>query len=240
MTKEIQFQKGIIPTVISFDKEANEFVIGDEAKEGGIRGRTNAFNFKQFIGSPDSEYKKPGQLWIAPDGSSNTSSIKLLSYEEATKIFLKKLLEKYEIPATLHIGIPAIPEDGWINYYKEHVKAALREIGMPPPKFIWEPFAVFQTFKASKIDLDFRSKNILIIDIGGSTFNTCVVRTTAEGRFSSSSASGKPVGIKSSLTGGVHIDKKLLKSWIESTKSMVKEDPANCSGSMKPDTILRW
>jgi hypothetical protein len=50
--------------VISFDTETNDYIIGDEAKEGGLRGRTNAFNFKQFIGSPDSIYKKPNQLWI--------------------------------------------------------------------------------------------------------------------------------------------------------------------------------
>jgi Fic family protein/molecular chaperone DnaK (HSP70) len=224
MNEDIKLSNGVIPTVLSFDTESNNFIIGEQAKKGGVYGVTNIFNFKNRIGNSDSLYSGKVDLWIAPEGKSE--NIITLNTHDATKKYLDILLKKYQIPDQVYIGIPSTTNTAWADNYKIHIRKVLEELGYPDPKFYYEPFAVFQSFKNNNKSLDFRGKSLLIIDIGGSTFNTCVVRSTAEGKITmGASASGVPLGVHSEQTGGTYVDEKLLTHWAK--HSMPKEKPEN-------------
>lgn len=76
-SKEVQFQKGIIPSVVSIDETSGQYIIGDKARDGGIRGVTSAYNFKKEIGSSDVIYNSLGKYWINPGGGGYSQSVRL-------------------------------------------------------------------------------------------------------------------------------------------------------------------
>ena len=84
------------------------------------------------------------------------------------------------------IGLPAIQDETWLEHYRAHMKDVTREIGFQEaPLFLYEPFAVFQFYRHVEklIAEENRSQIILLMDIGGGTCNTRMVKTTAEGKI---------------------------------------------------------
>jgi molecular chaperone DnaK (HSP70) len=127
------------------------------------------------------------------------------------------------------IGVPAIQDEVWLEHYRSHMREVTRQIGFrEDPAFLYEPFAVFQFYRHVEklIAEENRSQVILLIDIGGGTCNTCIVKTTAEGKIALGSQPAKPYGPKAVDFGGKGVDIQLLAAALKSRKELrFKDNP---------------
>ncbi len=54
-----------VPTVLSYDLTAEQYIIGNEARALGLIGRTNTFNFKPDLGDGDASFSEKKKYWRA-------------------------------------------------------------------------------------------------------------------------------------------------------------------------------
>jgi molecular chaperone DnaK (HSP70) len=236
MSKGNTIQNTVVPSIVAFDPKLGDYIIGEQARDYGIENNTNIFNFKQHIWGSDSQYYNNKIFWVNPEGNPEAGAdAVVLPAHEATKEFLKKLIAEdnaLEIPEQLGFGVPAIG-DGKAENYKRHIRKICDELELPPPIFYYEAVAVFHAFKDLKPEIEFSSKSILVIDIGGSTFSTCIVTSTTAKRVNST-----PVGIISGENSGTKIDESLLVNWAKKNKLNKKENPESILGHMHKNSYL--
>ncbi|MEA3361469.1 MAG: Fic family protein, partial [Thermodesulfobacteriota bacterium] len=148
----------------------------------------------------------------------------------AAKIFLKELLSKIPQPEKLIIGEPSVRENQWKENFRRHIREVLGELGYPDVAFFPEPFAVFQYYRnvESLFPSVTRPQNVLVVDVGGGTFNSCVIRTTERGFLARGGSTALPLGLQAEVHGGFEIDRKLLEVAVEKARKQGvkwKEDP---------------
>jgi molecular chaperone DnaK (HSP70) len=173
-----------VPSILYFDRINERFIIGDDARALGLKGRTNAFNFKPDLGDGDAAFSQKKKYWIVPDREYNSEEVKTLTAKEVTIYFLKELLKNIKVPSEIIIGEPAERDNAWKENFRRHMRDVLDEVcGIKKPQFMPEPFAVFQYYRHYEQVFSAQSKPeiVLIIDIGGGTFNSCVISTTEAG-----------------------------------------------------------
>ena len=202
-----------IPTVVGLEADGKEFCIGSKAKEVAGLGRPVVQDFKRHIGDTDAMFtgSRSEALWpIRPGVPGRQGS---LSTEEATQVFFEGLIQKTgPMPKQLVIGTPASTDDDWQKNYKSHVSKVLTGMGFADPKFFPEPFAVFQYYRhceKSIPDVD-HAQTIVVIDIGGGTFDCCGIQTTTRGNLARKGSTAIPLGIKSTQFAGKDIDRRLF------------------------------
>ena len=156
--------------------------------------------------------------------------IETLSAKDATVEFLRQLLKDYDLPDEIIIGEPAVREDKWKENFRRHVREVFDTLNLPNPRFFPEPFAVFQYYR--EYEKIFPAKEepeiVLIIDYGGTTFNSCIIRTTEMGHLARGGATAVPLGLQAGLSGGYELDKALLCKAVQKArrkKLAWKEDP---------------
>jgi hypothetical protein len=71
-----------VPTILSYDLTTDQYIIGDEARSLGLKGRTNIFNFKPDLGEGDATFSQKKKYWIAPGSA----------YDEKTKTMAASVL----------------------------------------------------------------------------------------------------------------------------------------------------
>lgn len=231
-----------VPSVIGMDKESN-IVVGTSARELGLRGRTNTYHFKTDLGKSqdDTQYiarkskdgrnlrAKPKPYWIRNPENEATKSFSPL---EAVSEYLRQILPNMDDkPKQLIIGEPTLDEK-WKENYRANMRKVLLELGFHDIVFFPEPFAVYQYYKhiENKIKDVAEQQNVLVIDIGGGTFDCCVIRTTAEGALARSGAHSVPLGVQSCNIAGESIDLELLNIIANQAKAkgvVFKDDPVN-------------
>src|SRR4051794_12142005 len=82
----------IIPTLVSYSPTCRSLVIGDEARLLGIRGHTNAHDFKMQIGTPPGEFDRK-KFWIQiPEPGKPPATT--YSCREISKLFLSEVLRR--------------------------------------------------------------------------------------------------------------------------------------------------
>src|SRR5947207_536107 len=96
--------------------------------------------------------------------------------------------------------------------------------------FFRNRFAVFQYYRHihKTLPVTNRPEIVLIIDAGGGTFNSCIIRTTQQGLLARGGTTGLPLGLQAEACGGSYIDKELLKRILaksQATGIRWKEDP---------------
>jgi molecular chaperone DnaK (HSP70) len=115
------------------------------------------------------------------------------------------------------IGEPAISDETWKANFRRHIREVFEDLNVSDPLFFPEPFAVFQYYR--HVEKSFpvvdHPEIVLILDIGGGTFNSCVIRTTEQGLLARGGATSVPLGLQAEVCGGAEIDKGLLKRMIE-------------------------
>lgn len=221
----------IIPSIVSYSPAENCYVVGKEARQLGIKSRTTAHNFKIGLGSPPAEFNNLKQYWM-DHGEIGKPVPKTYTCREVATIFLQEVLRRcIGRYAKIMVGLPAIQDETWLQHYRSNIREIVREIGFPEePGFLYEPFAVFQFYRhVERLILEEnRSQLILLIDIGGGTCNTCIFKTTEEGKIALGNQAAKPYGPNATLFGGKAIDVELLRKGIrefpELTRAL-KEDP---------------
>lgn len=199
-----------VPTILAVDQTTGEYVIGSEAQRLEEQGLTSALAFKQYLGEGDAAYEERSprrrrSLWL----KDQDQNLRLLSAREAATEFLRKLLSNIEVPGTLVIGEPAILEPAWRDNFRRHVRQILSDLQLGEPQFFHEPFAVYQYYR-SRYGIKIQQETVLIVDIGGSTFNSCIIRTTEDGSIAYGSAHSRPLGLRGDFFGGAKIDERLL------------------------------
>jgi hypothetical protein len=135
-----------------------------------------------------------------------------------------------KVPSEIIIGEPAERDTAWKENFRRHMREILDEVYGVRPQFLPEPFAVFQYYRHYERVFSAESKPevVLIIDIGGGTFNSCVIATTEAGALSRGGAKSVPYGLQAEFCGGSSIDKELLGIVVQQAKSQGikwKEDP---------------
>ena len=48
----------IVPTILSYDNKVSSYIIGDNARFGGLKGRTSVFNFKPDVGKAEKAFSQ--------------------------------------------------------------------------------------------------------------------------------------------------------------------------------------
>lgn len=218
-----------VPTVVSYDLEKQDFVVGKEAKQSGVRGFTNVYNFKHLLGEGEAAQTKQ-RYWISPTGTYSHDDTKMLSAYEAARIYIKKTIDELGLPGKMVIGIPAIPKQSWKDNYRASMRKVFRELEFEEPLFFPEPFSVYNSYRKNRDYIDSLKgcHDVLALDIGGSTFDSCVIRSNKQGELSGSGTFSRPLGVESSFDGGVEVDKKILSALLEKQKLKGvswKEDP---------------
>src|SRR5436190_20260693 len=120
----------------------------------------------------------------------------------------------------------------------------LRNSVRPMSEFFYEPFAVFQYYRhvAKLFPVAKHAEMVLVVDIGGGTFNSCIIRTTEQGLLARGGALSVALGLQANLFGGAQIDKELLKMLVEKTrkKGLVwKDNPIHRIETTKNPALLR-
>ena len=98
----------------------------------------------------------------------------------------------------------------WLNNYRSNIRRILsrfKEI-----EFLPEPFAVYQYYRYGLRlpKLADRSKHLaLILDMGGGTFDACVIESTMQGDISLSGSHSKPLSAGSAPYAGFYLDRRI-------------------------------
>lgn len=104
--------------------------------------------------------------------------------------------------AQVYIGKPAFSESEE-RRYTECIRHIFKELGFKKaPKLVYEPYAVFYYCRFGMLKSFQRTgsqaANILVVDHGGGTINTCIVQTTQKGNLKRA----RPKGPMASHHGG--------------------------------------
>lgn len=234
-----------IPTIVGFDRNAQATTIGDDARRMGLHGRTTVFNFKPVLGLGDKEFAKDKKYWYyLPESAGQAEQKETFTAKEATQRFLQTLMAKVKVPGKIIIGEPAIREQAWKENFRRHIREAFSEIGLAEPQFFPEPFAVFQYYRHVEKGLPVTDhpELVLIIDIGGGTFNSCIIRTTDQGLLARGGATAVPLGLQADVCGGAEIDKALLQRLIDKCRARGvrwKDDPIQRVQLAHQEALLR-
>lgn len=219
-----------IPTILAYDIDKQEIIIGEEARKLGLAGRTKCYNFKpelwernenQISNPPQSYSRGMRPYWVGTDKESIPKNRKLYNVIELTTEFLLRVFKNIgDFPEKIIIGEPSLEEKHRKNF-RENIRLIFKQLTMGEPQFLPEPFAVFQYYTLiehmfSKID---KSELFLVIDIGGGSFNSCIIKTTTEGLLSKGGASRLPLGLQAEKAGGNLVDEGLLDVIIEKSKT---------------------
>jgi molecular chaperone DnaK (HSP70) len=147
------------------------------------------------------------------------------SPQEVTKDFLRLVLANLDSAETLvspntrvYFGKPAYPAKIEERYSKS-IRQIFKELGFGShPNLVYEPYALFYYCRYG-LGKDFsrgdgRSSNILVIDHGGGTINSCVIQSLSSGKLKRA----RPKAPHASQHGGGMIDQHLLIRALERQK----------------------
>ncbi len=98
----------------------------------------------------------------------------------------------------------------WLSNYRRNIARMLSRF--QTIEFLPEPFAVYQYYKYGLRlpKLAERTKRFaLILDMGGGTFDVCMIESTAEGDISRSGSHSKPLSANSVPFAGFHLDRQI-------------------------------
>lgn len=232
-----------IPTIVGFDREENTNTIGEAARRIGLDGKTTVFNFKPAFGQGDKEFSAAKKYWYwVPETSEHPQKTETFTAKEAAQRFLQTLFQGIDIPEKLIVGEPAIRDQTWKENFRRHMREVFTGLGLSEPSFFPEPFAVFQYYRHvdKSLPVANRAELVLIIDIGGGTFNSCIIRTTEQGLLARGGATAVPLGLQADVCGGSEIDRELLKVLISKCKDISwKEDPLKRAEFVGGSALLR-
>jgi Hsp70 protein len=240
----IPLTKQRIPTIVGYDTVSGTYTIGEEARLAGLNGKTTVFNFKPKFGTGDREFSSEKKYWVVVPSEKGRSPFLSLSAEEAARRFLRTLFATIQLPEKVIVGEPGIRDRIWRDNFHRHVREVFSSLELGQPEFFPEPFAIFQYYRhiASVFPVAKQAEIVLIIDIGGGTFNSCIIRTTEQGLLARGGATTLPLGLQAEPYGGAQIDKELLKILISKTKKKRltwKEDPIVRIESKQSPALLR-
>ncbi|MBI5579945.1 MAG: Fic family protein [Deltaproteobacteria bacterium] len=196
----------------------------------GLDGKTKVFNFKPDLGKGDVEFTKAKKYWyyLAATGDYE-KRIETFTAKEASVNFLKELVKNIELPEQILFGEPSIRDKTWRENFRKHLREVFKEINPKSQiQFFPEPFAVFQYYRNTYLQKSNKSELVLIIDIGGGTFNTCIIKTTDDGYLSRGGGTSLPLGMQAEVCGGNEVDNELLEVIIKKAKEKGikwKDDP---------------
>ena len=221
LTEElIPLTKQRIPTIVSYDALSNTYPIGRRLDGLGLNGKTNIFNFKPAFGAGDKEFSSDKKYWVLVPSEKGKSPYQSFSAAEAARRFLRTLFATIQLPEKVIVGEPGVRDQTWRENFRRHMREVFSSLELGQPEFFPEPFAVFQYYRhvANVFPVAKQAEIVLIIDIGGGTFNSCIIRTTEQGLLARGSATAIPLGIQAEPCGGAQIDKELLKILISKTE----------------------
>ena len=206
--------RAFVPTALRY-QDGGRVAIGHDAVGGEA-----SVGFKLALGDI-----RPGQSPDTRDTFHCSDGARRSAYELAQD-FLNQLLASVEdkLPPRDHIGsvsarlVVAEPlkfqlkteRTDWLNNYRQNVARILGRF--QTIEFLPEPFAVYQYYKYGLRlpKLAERTKRFaLILDMGGGTFDVCIIESTTEGDVSRTGSHSKPLAAKSAPFAGFHLDRQI-------------------------------
>lgn len=237
--------KDKIPTIVGFNPQSQAISIGKDARRMGLNGKTTVFNFKPAFGLGDKEFSRDKKYWYwVPETPTYPQRTETFTAKEAAQRFLQSLMAGLTMPERIIIGEPAVREQTWKENFRRHIRETFSEMGLVEPQFFPEPFAVFQYYRHvdKSLPVSDQAEIVLIVDIGGGTFNSCIIRTTEQGLLARGGATAVPLGLQADVCGGAEIDRELLRRVTArcGTQSIRwKEDPVQRVQHIQSPALLR-
>lgn len=189
-----------IPTVLAMDQNQGDFILGARAKELRLKGETGLVHFKKLAGKLSSQMKREYDLWY----SDREGKPQILSLTDTLKHYFRLLDSGGDTHRSYFVGVPTgLENQAWIDRYKAKVKECLKASGPLEVSFIDEPSAVFEYYR-SQNKLPTEAGLILVLDVGGSTFNCALVEHRGQKKDS------KVHYAASEFFGGTDIDERLF------------------------------
>src|SRR5262249_44940507 len=106
-----------------------------------------------------------------------------------------------------------LASEEWLSNYRRNIERILTgRPGLAKIDFLPEPFDVFQYYRHVRRHplLTQRPKyNAVVIDVGGRTFNVCMIETTREGDISWATRNSRALAASSEPVGGYYINRIL-------------------------------
>ena len=208
------------PTVLALCPETEEFILGDSAKQQREQSKTGIVNFKALAGKPPTEVKKSSVLWYVDANN----SVHTLTLEKALETYFKLLFPNDEIPREVFVGVPSAADNkAWIQRYKSNVLEGIKAAGAADVKFVTEPVAVFEYYRSEQ-KLDDQKRYVMVIDVGGSTFNCCLLEQRGKDE------EVKLHALDTAFFGGADVDEQIF-------FTALKDDP-NADKSLDRDQFF--
>lgn len=208
----------IFPSAVLYDRILQTFWFGHDAVGKQIIDGYYLTNWKLLLGNTKEQIKTEAII------NNDFRIFESLSIDEITQRFLEHVLQVcenrlknlypelpniQEIPCVF--GIPTIDDQKWLSRYRDTLRSTLKNLGFKNPIFYPEAFAIYQFHLSNGNipDLE-REQNVLLIDMGGGTTNSCVIITKKHGGLSRGGANSVPIGVKTVRVGGSTLDRLLL------------------------------
>jgi molecular chaperone DnaK (HSP70)/Fic family protein len=209
-----------IPTVVSYNSQEKKLIIGEAAKADGVNNTTNMFNFKMDLFLGEKEFSSTKKYWYGVTYEKGNYEHDTFTAREVIRFFLKELLNDIELPPRLIVGEPAVRENSQKENFRKNIRDVFSDLGYKNIDLFFEPFAVFQYYRhyENLFPVVNKTEIILVIDVGGGTFNSCIIATTNDGKLSRGGANMLPLGLQGEQCGGTLIDSELAKLIIERCK----------------------
>jgi hypothetical protein len=205
-----------VPTAVRY-LSSEKAKIGIPAREGALSVNELNRGFKMHLGMEGARIKYPRQYRTGVRDLYKTA-------REITGDFLETLLE--DVQASLDNSrsntrlIVAEPiamqgellEKNWLRNYRKHIRDIVEESGYEHIDFLPEPFAVYQYYRYgthSKDLIDNQEYNVLVVDFGGGTLDTCIINTTKSGDISGGGINSRPIAAHSTPVGGYYINREI-------------------------------
>ena len=125
---------GAVPTVVGYDLDERDYIIGEGARQLGVSGRPVAEDFKRYIGDTDAAFEgKPTtagprpRLWSLGEKLKEPANV---STRQVAHIFFERLFAEIpDIPKKLIVGVPATDDEIWQTRYRSHIRQLLEGLG---------------------------------------------------------------------------------------------------------------
>lgn len=205
-----------IPSCVAISKFSDTILFGYDALNCSENDFDLLIDWKIFVGKTSAE--------IQAEATSNEVLRTLLkrfdgSLQPLLDLYVKKISRKllafpFQETPDFIVGIPVTADyetSQWRRRYKDCINKAFRNASLEKPHYFPEPFAVFQHHWNKKNITDTGDyQNILVVDIGGGTTNSCLIQTTTHGILARGGGNNIPHGVRSVMIGGSVLDKLIL------------------------------
>ncbi|MCB2154935.1 hypothetical protein KQI84_08605 [bacterium] len=220
-----------VPTVICYDGAEGTPCIGRAAWAKRARGAMVNTDFKVDVGRHSADQKNPRKF---PTAGSDAKTKLQMAQDYFRALFdgaSNDLPNLEERSIGIMVSEPICIEGetvsrAWVQQYRSNIRSYLTEIGFSNIWFLPEPFAVYQYYRHGQrhpLLVGRKQTCALVLDLGGGTFDACIIITTGQGDVSKNLRMADAASAGSIPVGGFDLNRRLAKKLLTKLVSTEKK-----------------